>query len=414
MTKEEIIAIDELMTGLGKTVIGAIDIDYPVYLVHLEYEKKNDDPMYFIDWAIANFIKSRPKVDKTSISHILGMSLNLIDYRIRLMKQDGLLSENKSGTFLTKFGEELFLNNNDEIPYISSSSDFLIDGKSLMIMEPIFYSQKGYITFDKNSIYPRAILKGADDIPIKILLNKLSKLTATDKQKVGLPAESRNFTSIDMPSQGILKVILVFSCDSQNVCYKDLYYAGKLVKIPSIAKVVAKSYFYADILFNYGYDNMEPCDLVHKVFNFNISDIRTLLNYCFGWQEVEESWYSYDKASHKRPLTVHLNMKNFTNTLGGKRLRVLEAVKNGFYEVHMPNRYEKFIRITIDTNDEKLLKLLEFDKEIIRSQKEGNLSDIDKIFKKFSIEYSRRSLIMLYKYDILEYIDCVNFVEEYE
>lgn len=414
MTKEEIIAIDEFMTCLGRTVIGAIDIDYPVYLVHLEYEKKNDDPMYFVDWAIANFIKSCSKVDKTSISHILGMSLNLIDYRIRLMKQDGLLSENKSGTFLTKSGEELFLNNNDEIPYISSSSDFLIDGKSLTTMEPIFYSQKGYITFDKNSIYPRAILKGADDIPIKILLNKLSKLTATNKQKVGLPAESRNFTSIDMPSQGILKVILVFSCDSQNVCYKDLYYAGKLVKIPSIAEVVTKSYFYADILFNYGYDNMESRDLAHKVFNFNISDIRTLLNDCFGWQEVEESWYSYDKASYKRPLTVHLNMKNFTNTFGGRRLRVLEAVKNGFYEVHIHNHYEKFVRITIDTNDKKLLKLLEFDKEIIRSQKEENLSDIDEIFKKYGVEYCRRSLIMLYKYDILERIDCINFVEEYE
>ena len=83
MNNDEIISIDNLMTALDRTVIGAIDIEYPVYLVHLEYEKKNDDPMYFIDWAIANFIKSCPITDKTSISHILGMSLSLIDYRIK-------------------------------------------------------------------------------------------------------------------------------------------------------------------------------------------------------------------------------------------------------------------------------------------------------------------------------------------
>lgn len=414
MNKEEIIAVDELMASLDRTVIGAIDIDYPVYLVHLEYEKKNDDPMYFIDWAIANFVKSRPIVDKASISNILGMSVNLIDYRIKLMKQDGLLSEDKSGTLLTKAGEDLFLNNNDEIPYISSSSDFLIDGKSLTTMDPIFYSQKGYITFDKNSIYPRAILKGADDIPVKTLLNKLSKMTATNKQKVGLPAESRNFSSIDMPSQGILKVILVFSCDSQNICHKDLFYAGELVKIPAIAETVAKAYFYADMLFNYGYDNMEPRDLIHKAFNFNISDIKALLKYCFDWSEIEDSWYSYDKASIKRPLTVHVNMKNFASTPGGRRLRILDAIKNGYYEVHIHNHFEKFIRITVSTNDKELLKLLEFDKEIIRSQKEENLSNMDDIFKKYGVEYSRKGLIMLYRYDILERIDILNYVEEYE
>lgn len=414
MTKEEIIAIDELMADLNRTVIGAIDIDYPVYLVHLEYEKKNDDPMYFIDWAIANFVKSRPIIDKASISHILGMSLNLIDYRIKLMKEDGLLSVEESGMLLTRSGEELFLNNNDEIPYISTSSDFLIDGKSLTTMEPIFYSQKGYITFDKNSIYPRAILKGADDIPVKTLLDKLSKMTATNKQKVGLPVESKNFSSVDMPSQGILKVILVFSCDDHNTCHKDLFYAGELVRIPSISDVVAKAYFYADLLFNYGYDNMEPRDLIHKAFNFNISDIKALLNYCFGWTDIDNSWYSYDSTSKKRPLTVHLNMKNFLSSPGSSRLRVLDAIKDGFYEVHIHNHYEKFIRITIDTNDRELLKLLDFDKEIIKSQKEENLSNIYDIFKKYGGEYSRRGLIMLYRYDILERIDNLNYVEEYE
>lgn len=412
MNNDEIISIDNLMTALDRTVIGAIDIEYPVYLVHLEYEKKNDDPMYFIDWAIANFIKSCPITDKTSISHILGMSLSLIDYRIKLMKRDGLLVENQFGCILTKSGEEIFLNNDDEVPYISSSSDFLIDGKSLTVMEPIFYSQKGFITFDVNSIYPRSILRGADDIPVKTLLNKLSKMTGINKEKYDLPAESRNFTSVDMPSLGILKVILVFSCDSQNVCHKDLYYAGKLVKIPSIEEVVSKSFFYAgkDLLYNYGFDNMEAKDLIHKAFNFNISDIRLLLKYCFGWSDIKDSWYSYDKASSKRPLTVHFNMENFKGTSANYRLRILDNIRNGYYELR-PYHCEKFIRITIDTSDKELLRLLEFDKEIIRSQKEENLSDIDEVFNYYGAEYSRRNLILLCRFEILESIDNNNFIK---
>ena len=416
MTKEEMISIDKFMTDLNRTVIGAIDIDYPVYLVHLEYEKKNDDPMYFIDWAIAKFIKSSPIVDKTSIAHILGMSLSLIDYRIKLMRKGGLLTSNEFGTFLTKYGEDLFLNNKDEVPYISTSSDFLIDGKSLTIMDPIFYSQKGFITFDKNSIYPRNILKGADDMPVKNLLNKLSKMTATNKQKFGLPTESRNFTSVDMPSQGILKVILVFSCDSLNVCHKDLYYAEQLITISSIEEVVAKSYFYAgkEILFNYGFDNLEPKDLIHKAFNFHISDIRELLKHCFGWTEIKDSWYSYDKASNKRPLSVHFNMENFMSTPGTYRQRVLDNIKNGFYELHISNHNEKFIRITVDTYDKELLKLLEYDKEIIRSQKEKDLSDFDEVIKHYGAEYSRRNLILLCRFDILERIDILNYIKDYE
>ena len=107
-------------------------------------------------------------------------------------------------------------------------------------------------------------------------------------------------------------------------------------------------------------------------------------------------------------------MKNFASTPGGRRLRILDAIKNGYYEVHIHNHFEKFIRITVSTNDKELLKLLEFDKEIIRSQKEENLSNMDDIFKKYGVEYSRKGLIMLYRYDILERIDILNYVEEYE
>ena len=86
MRIEEINMIDETMKAMNRVVIGAIYIDYPVYLVHLEYKKKNDDPMYYIDWAIIHFMKKQPKLDIMSVSKIIGMDYRLVQYRVRILK----------------------------------------------------------------------------------------------------------------------------------------------------------------------------------------------------------------------------------------------------------------------------------------------------------------------------------------
>lgn len=103
-------------------------------------------------------------------------------------------------------------------------------------------------------------------------------------------------------------------------------------------------------------------------------------------------------------------MENFKGTSANYRLRILDNIRNGYYELR-PYHCEKFIRITIDTSDKELLRLLEFDKEIIRSQKEENLSDIDEVFNYYGAEYSRRNLILLCRFEILESIDNNNFIK---
>ena len=74
MRNVEIQMIDETMQALNRVVIGAIYIDYPVYLLHLEYKKKNDDPMFFIDWAIMHFVSNQSNPDFISVSKIIGMA----------------------------------------------------------------------------------------------------------------------------------------------------------------------------------------------------------------------------------------------------------------------------------------------------------------------------------------------------
>jgi len=410
MRIEEINMIEDTMSAMNRLVIGAIYIDYPVYLVHLEYKKKNDDPMYFIDWAITHFMKSQPKLDSMSVSKIIGMDYRLIQYRIKNLKEDGMVIEHSDGFRITGAGESYFFNDDEDVPFINASSDFLIDGRSLSIMPKVFYDDKGFVSFDKNSIYPRIILNGAEDNAIKALLAKIEKMSHERKRSVGLPSESKEFYCTDAPSQGLLRIYLVFSCDQDNRCYKDIVYSNQIVNLPSIKEIVDKSYFNDGLRFNYGYDNLDAEKLRNKVFSFSSNGIKEFLQFIFHWNEMEEDWFKYEKSSKTRPLSVSLNIDNFTKSWNRRKL--IKCLELGYNQYDKENDF--FVRVTVDTSDKSLIRLIELDKRIEISKRTRNLSDIDSIFDEYGECYVRRNLVLLDRLDILEEIDNRKFIMQEE
>ena len=408
MKIEEINMIDETIHAMNRVVIGAIYIDYPVYLLHLEYQKKNDDPMYFIDWAIIHFMKNQPKLDTMSVSKIIGMDYRLIQYRIKTLKEDGMVVEGADGFKITGNGEAFYFTE-EEVPYVNASSDFLIDGRDLTIMPKVFYDDKGFIRFDENSIYPPTIVRGAQDIAIKQIVSKIEKMSFERKRSVGLPPESKNFSCIDGPSQGLLRIYLVFSCDKSNKCYKDIVYSNQIVNLPSIKEVIGKSYFNDGPKFNYGYDNLDVDKLRDTVLSLSTNGIESFLSYIFHWNDISEDWYKYGKESVLRPLTVHLNVENFSKSWNRRKL--INCLNTG-YNQHNEDNY--FIRITVDTSDESLIKLLELDKRIEYSKRSTNLNDIDSIFDEFGKSYVRRNLVLLDRLDSLEDIDNRKYIIQEE
>lgn len=410
MRIEEINMIEETMTAMNRMVIGAIYIDYPVYLVHLEYKKKNDDPMFFIDWAITNFMKSQPKLDSMSVSKIIGMDYRLVLYRIKNLKEEGMVTESSEGFKITGKGEAYFFNEEEEVPFVNASSDFLIDGRDLSIMPKVFYDDKGYVSFDKNSIYSRIILNGSDDKAIKTLLAKIEKMSYERKRSVGLPPESKEFSSTDSPSQGLLRMYLVFSCDQSNKCYKDIVYSNQIVNIPAIEEIVDKSYFNDGLRFNYGYDDLDAEKLRNKVYSFSTNGIKEFLQFIFYWNEVNDNWFKYEKESRKRPLSVSLDLDNFTKSWNRRKL--IKCLEQGY------NQYDKeddfFVRVTVDTSDESLIRLIGLDKRIENSKKVSNLSDIDSVFNEYGESYVRKNLILLDRLDILEEIDNRKYIMQEE
>lgn len=409
MRIDEINMIDETMRAMNRVVIGAIYIDYPVYMIHLEYKKKNDNPMFFIDWAIVHFMKNQPKLDLMSASKIIGMDFRLVQYRIRSLKEDGMIIEGKDGFKITGTGESYYFNEEEEIPYINASSDFLVDGRDLSIMPKIFYDDKGYVKFDANSIYPRIILQSAEEPLVKTLLTKIEKMSNERKRSFGLPPESKGFFCTDAPSQGLLRIYLVFSCDKNNKFFKDIVYGNQIVNLPAIKEIVDKSYFTDGLNFNYGYDSIDADQLRDKVFSFSSKGIKEFLAYIFHWDDVSDNWFKYENDSHIRPLSVSLNMENFTKSRNCRRL--INCLSLGY------NQYDKddfFVRVSVETSDKSLISLIDLDKRIDKSKKNNNLNDIDSFFIEYGESYVRKSLILLDRLDCLEDIDNRKYINQEE
>lgn len=405
MRNDEINMIEKTMAELNRTVIGAVYIDYPIYIIHLEYKKRNDDPMFYIDWAIMHFINNQPKLDTMSVAKIIGLDYRLILYRIKKLKDDGLVNEDLEGFCITNSGRQLFFENLDERPYINASSDLLIDGRDLTIMPEIFYKNRGYINFEENSIYPRKIIKGPNTPVVNKILDSLEKMPYEKKSAIGLPAYSKNFTSINAPSQGLLRIYLVFSCDDNNQNYKDLVYEGQIVDIPSVKEIIDKSYFRDNLEFNYGYDKSDVDQLRNKVFAFTINGIKELLKGMFFWEQVSERWFKYDKNSILRPLTLNINLENFKKS--SNRRLLINNMTQGYTEI---NDKEKFIRITVETQDKELKKLLDLDKDIEKSKIVSNLTNIDSIKSTYGEPYVRQGLIVLDRLEYLEEIDTYKYI----
>ena len=409
MRIDEINMIDETMRAMNRVVIGAIYIDYPVYMIHLEYKKKNDNPMFFIDWAIIHFMKKQPKLDIMSASKVIGMDYRLVQYRIKTLKEDGMINEGIDGFKITGTGESYYFNEEEEIPFVNASSDFLVDGRNLSIMPKIFYDEKGFVKYDENSIYPRTIIKSAEDPSIKLLLTKIEKMSNERKRSVGLPSESKDFLCTDAPSQGLLRVYLVFSCDKNNKYFKDIVYGNQIVNLPTIKEIVEKSYFNDGLEFNYGYDKIDAKLLRNKVFSFSSNGIKEFLSYIFYWNEVKDNWFKYESDSTTRPLSVSLDIENFTMSwICRKLIKCLEIGYNQ-YDVD-----DLFIRVTVGTTDKSLLKLIELDKKIDISKKTCNLNNIDSIFNEYGESYVRKNLVHLDRLDCLEVIDNRKFINQEE
>lgn len=123
----------------GKTLVAVAVVKYPTYMLHLELKKPNDDPMFQVDWAIMHFVKDMPCINIPSVSRIIGMEESLVRARLKNLCDDHyLIYYPENGEYgITVDGESDFFKSSNEVYYIKTSKNLLIDGITHKLMDPI-------------------------------------------------------------------------------------------------------------------------------------------------------------------------------------------------------------------------------------------------------------------------------------
>jgi hypothetical protein len=402
--------IKELIKGLGRTFVGATEQWYPTYMVHLDFLKPNDDPMYQIDWSIMHFIQDMPKVDKTSVAKIIGMEPGLIEYRIRNLCDTGdlLYNQNYGQYQITEKGKEDYFGPDGSVMYVYSSKDLLIDGNSLSIMDDKIYTVRSRIRSGYRPDIVENVTITKDGKPIRTLLKKLEGMTNANKEKLHIPADSKDFTTNDEPDTGCIKIFFVFSIDSKGNACKDIIYNDEIIKIPFYSDDIHKFFYGRNVNFNYGFTNYEEKDVKNRIFDFTNETICNILKGLFNWKNVDETYYVYKTDNYKncRPLSVNVNLKRFMSCPNKNMIK--KALRSG--EEDYQNK-DTVISLSVFTEDDALKQLLYFEEKVEHIYRTKGDDSLVQWLKATDIVENRKKLMALDRFDFLEMLDNKLFIQ---
>ncbi len=410
------------MHELNRTLVAIAEFDYPVYLLHLEMKKPNNDPMYFIDWAIMHFVKSQPDIDKKAVACLLGLESSLIEYRIRCLCEGAYLIPDQNGYNVAPKAESFYFIENGEIPYINDSKDLLIDGITLRLMNERFYKDSPFVKFWGCRIQHK-IIKGVDDHEIRKSIDKIERLADGDKKKYGLPERSKEYSSVDDPEVGCVQLSITFSIDEKGGVHKDIVYQSDFVSIPSLLNKNEGGngflnkfcfYFYKNKLYsNDGYNDRDEEESAKRILNLNKDDIQTIAEQLFGWKDIKNNEYHliFDSEIKQRPLTYLVSIDRLKNS---KKVRpIINALKQGYIKYPKDDNNRFCIFVSVITNDEEVAQLVEFDNTLNECfQKKDAITELNKFFMNHDYRVCRENMILLQRYKELEEMDCTNFMNK--
>ena len=408
--------ITKKLNSEGRIFIGMANIYYPVYILHLCLKKPNNDPMYFIDWAILHFIEDQPDVNVQAVAWTLGVEKSLVDYRIKYLCQEHFLILKGTEYQILPQGRNYFFIESNEVPLISDSKDLMIDGVTLHLMDECLYEHYPFIYYQKNGPISRTPIVDEDDYDVKKVLDKLEDMTDTNKRKYNLPEKSLDYKQSGIPAEGIISVFVVFSIDKEGVVYKELYNKDHKINIPHLNKddrdcYIKKCYLYLNdgkLCFNNAVSLQGARETANKILNLNEDDIRSIAKRLFEWESVDKKEYEFNYDSYeggKLPLKFEVSYERLCTTNNTRSL--VNAIKKGSILLNGKNCC---IVIAIESSDAKVKKLLDFDSIIDGFKKRNDISGLTQYFEDNNRLICRQQMITLKRLDILEEMDDYNYI----
>ena len=406
----------------GKTLVAVAVVKYPTYMLHLELKKPNDDPMFQVDWAIMHFVKDMPCINIPSVSRIIGMEESLVRARLKNLCDDHyLIYYPENGEYgITVDGESDFFKSSNEVYYIKTSKNLLIDGITHKLMDPIMYTGESYINrVEIKRDFIERVITSNEDRSIRDIVDRLNSMTNTNKEKYDLPLDSKEYVSADMPTLGSVNLDILFSIDKKGNVYKEVTHLGHFIKIPELNNQIDKFYFYGLAKFNYGFTNYKSDEAKNKILDFRKDDICEILNKLYGWNNIDESYYTYlpDNNGEIRPLTINVTLENLKENMtmlrqGVKVRNVLKDLQNGKVDF-IPNSkfpYE-YIVVSVKSENSQIIDLMVYIECVDSQYKNGGVEDVIDYIQNYGYVKARKNLIMANRFDMLEEVDNYIFIQ---
>ncbi len=398
----------------GRTIYGAVKIQYPVYNLHLKMLTKDVDPYFPIDRAIVKYATLQPDINFAYLSALIGLDTSFVRWRVNTLMESNMLALNEINYNVTENGEHKYLAEDpvqkDRVIY----GNLVVDGITLELLDKSFYQNKAWLLDRKSEVFPHKPLLSVSDANIQTTLKKLEKMSPEEKVEYSLEAASHDFEVTDFDAQTLDDVYIVFSSDNTTKeCKREIVYKNKVLNLSQLSEEIKMFYFSiygGDIYNNQGYHPKDG----NPLFIFSSEEITEYLKKRYEAKEILPSDFDYCEQTdknHPYPFTIKVTRDLLDRVKKRKRL-IIDAINGvisqtmrvgpmrnieiGFFNVHVEDYVQDFTSL--------YSKLVNWEGRLNKEFVKQELA---------SISDWRKNLVYLKCYEELEEIDIDQFIKNY-
>ena len=319
---------EEFGKANGRTIVGAVKIQYPVYNLHLRMLTQDVDPYYPIDRAIVKYATLQPDINFTYLSALIGLEDSFVRWRVHILMEGNMLHLNGLNYVVTDDAERKYLSKDPVRPDKTIYGNLVVDGITLDFLDASFYQNRAWLSDHKSDLLPHKPLLGVNDKTLAKTLSRLEKLSPEEKSEYCLEAASHGYVVTDFDTQTLDEVFVTFSIDNKTKeSRRDILYRNKMIRIAELSAEAQKFYFSIFEGQIYNSQGFHPRQ-GNPFFSFNAEQIAIFIANRYSAKDIRPSDFAYcektDK-SHPYPLTIKVTKSLLDRTKDRKRM-IIDAI----------------------------------------------------------------------------------------
>lgn len=243
MTDDTLKNIKSALQEKRLTYVGYVNFPIPVYLIHMTYMAKDDDPLFPLDKALMRLIwqthKKTVAFDVATVAAMFHFEPEFIRSRIkRLMRLRYVEIDEQGLSYRTsEVGERIFFEA-EERPLKSYDFEYLVDGKRLRQLPDAVYSGKAFYGLKKeNDTCP--YFNESDANIGKVAVERLESCGENAKRAIGVKCDANNFASQEAKQVTLCDIAVVFYMGN-GLLKRQLYFRSTPIEIESLAEDVSR------------------------------------------------------------------------------------------------------------------------------------------------------------------------------